>query len=214
MTSSAPFTPENAFPAALFDALADYAYLVRVVGFKPENVIVSGDSAGGHLALALARYLSLNNFADLPKPGGAILMSPTVEWASTHSDKGGSWERNRYTDYCMEFFYSGYTARSLVGKLPGDAVYTNKWISPASRKLVQTEGMFKGFPKTYLLVGDAEVCLDSTHTARDRMVADTGAENIHYNEVKDSTHDFLAMRWHEPERTDTFKDISAWIESL
>ena len=214
LSSSAPFAQENAFPAALIDALSSYAYLIRVAGFKPERIIVSGDSAGGHLALALTRYLSLNSFKDLPKPGGTILMSPSVEWAVTHLDKGGSWERNLTTDFCMEFFTSGYTKRSLLGKLPEDEAYTNQWISPASRRLSQTEGMFAGFPKTYLLVGDGEVCLDSTITVRDRMVADTNMDNIFYDEVKDSTHDFLTMSWHEPERTNTFKNLASWIQLL
>lgn len=214
LSTSAPFTPANAFPTALFDALASYAYLVRVVGFKPENIIVSGDSAGGHLALTLARYLAVNAFSDLPKPGATVLMSPTVEWTVTHSDKGGSWERNPPTDYCMAFFYSGYSKRSILGKLPEESASTNAWISPASRKLAHPEGLFAGFPKTYLLVGDGEVCLDSTHTVRDRMLADLGTANVLYDEVPDATHDFLAMRWHEPERTDTLKRIGTWIESL
>ncbi|EPQ57629.1 hypothetical protein GLOTRDRAFT_137898, partial [Gloeophyllum trabeum ATCC 11539] len=43
----------NPFPAALIDALTGYHYLVNTLGFRAEDVILEGDSAGGHLALAL-----------------------------------------------------------------------------------------------------------------------------------------------------------------
>lgn len=39
---------ENPFPTALLDALTGYVYLVNVVGFSPNNIVVYGDSAGGN----------------------------------------------------------------------------------------------------------------------------------------------------------------------
>ncbi|TKY89692.1 hypothetical protein EX895_001477 [Sporisorium graminicola] len=48
----------RAFPAALQDALAAWVYVTKRLGFRPENVILMGDSAGGGLALSLQLYLS------------------------------------------------------------------------------------------------------------------------------------------------------------
>lgn len=49
--------------------------LIDDLHIPPENIIVSGDSAGGGLSLALLMYLRDNNY---PMPSAAILMSPWV----------------------------------------------------------------------------------------------------------------------------------------
>ena len=66
--------PKNPYPAALEDALAGYNWLLNK-GYRPENIIVVGDSAGGGLTIALAMYLRDNN---LPMPKALILMAPWV----------------------------------------------------------------------------------------------------------------------------------------
>ncbi len=45
-------TPEHSHPAQLEDAIAAYEYLLNK-GVKPDQLVVAGDSAGGHLALML-----------------------------------------------------------------------------------------------------------------------------------------------------------------
>ena len=47
---------KNPYPSALLDALAGYSYLIKTLGFTSQNITIAGDSAGGNLALALARY--------------------------------------------------------------------------------------------------------------------------------------------------------------
>lgn len=83
---------ETCFPAAVQDALTYYNYVVSL-GINPKNIILSGDSAGGNVVLALLRYLestqqsgdrdvngsSRTNTPALPLPGGAIVFSPWVE---------------------------------------------------------------------------------------------------------------------------------------
>lgn len=48
--------PEHPYPAALHDAIASYVHLLRQ-GIPAENILVMGDSAGGHLALTLVLWL-------------------------------------------------------------------------------------------------------------------------------------------------------------
>ncbi|ERF74614.1 hypothetical protein EPUS_00744 [Endocarpon pusillum Z07020] len=68
-----------AFPAALQDAVTAYAHLLTV-GVPPSRIIVSGDSAGAHLALALMRYLAENNSSGLlPLPAAVLLHSPWLD---------------------------------------------------------------------------------------------------------------------------------------
>lgn len=48
---------ESAFPGSLLDTLSAYLYLRDTLGFKPENIVLMGDSAGGGCSVGLARYL-------------------------------------------------------------------------------------------------------------------------------------------------------------
>lgn len=67
--------PENPFPAALDDSLKVYQQLFSK-GFKPENIIIAGESAGGGLTLALLLALKEHNIA-LPK--AAVAISPWTD---------------------------------------------------------------------------------------------------------------------------------------
>ncbi|KAH9916643.1 Alpha/Beta hydrolase protein [Fomitopsis serialis] len=214
LVSSHPFPTKNPFPAALLDALAAYHYLLHTAGFRAENVIVSGDSAGGHLAVALLRYLIISNLPELPVPGALLLISPTIEWALTHDLYGSSWWENQAMDMSMPFLASEYTARGLAGKLRADAIRRNAWIAPASRDLPQTEDLFVGFLRTLLVRGEAETQRDAMRTFRDRLVGDVGEENVTYKELTDVSHDVIGTPWDDEDKVLTFKMIGAWTQSL
>ena len=175
LSASSPLPARNPFPAALLDAVACYHYLVHDMGFKPENIIVGGDSAGGFLALALTRYLVVNNLPELPLHGGLLLLSPSTEWYPTHDvGPGSSMERNDKSDVCRLIYEAGYTLRSLAGTLDIDEALASPWFSPASLKLPKdvVENLFIGFPKTFIHVGEAEVHLDATTTVHDDLQQD------------------------------------------
>jgi acetyl esterase/lipase len=164
LSSATPLKAENFFPAALIDALTGYRYLVKTLGFKATNIVVSGDSAGGRLAFALVRYLTQEAIPSLLPPGAAVLLSPTVDWACTHdANPGSSVTRNTRSDIVQVILQSGYTARVLCGSLPEDIATTNSWISPSSLH-IDTRGLFINFPRAFVLVGGAEQTLDPIKT--------------------------------------------------
>lgn len=66
------------FPAAVQDAVTYYHYILSL-GFNPKNIILSGDSAGDNIVLALMRHLESAHVPELPIPGGAVIFSPWVE---------------------------------------------------------------------------------------------------------------------------------------
>ncbi len=66
--------PEHPFPAALQDCTKAYQWLLRQ-GFKPSNIIIAGDSAGGNLAFATILNLRDNG---IPLPKGAVCFSPST----------------------------------------------------------------------------------------------------------------------------------------
>ncbi|MBS9715949.1 alpha/beta hydrolase [Pseudohalocynthiibacter aestuariivivens] len=81
--------PESPFPAAFDDAMASYdALLTR--GYKPSDIIVGGDSAGGGLALAVLAKLCQQGRT----PRAAFAFSPWTDLLAT----GASLRENAQAD--------------------------------------------------------------------------------------------------------------------
>ncbi|KAJ8521921.1 hypothetical protein ONZ45_g1445 [Pleurotus djamor] len=213
LSQGPPLQPRNAFPAALIDAVVGYDYLVNVVGYKPSNIMLAGESAGGHLALALARYINHADIPSLPAPGALLLHSPTVDWGNTHQGPDSSMRKHSDTDF-VHSFLAGYPTRSLVGGLPESDAYLNPWISPASLRLTDPQQLFRGLPPTLILTGAVEMTLDPMKTLAERMQADMGKEMVEYVEIENATHAVLLAKWHEPERTHAYEVFANWAKKL
>lgn len=85
------------FPAAIQDAITFYSYILSL-GYKPQNITLSGDSAAGNLMIGLLRYLEAEGeAANLPLPGGAMVWSP---WVYVTPQAGADYEacRNAESD--------------------------------------------------------------------------------------------------------------------
>lgn len=82
--------PEHPFPAALEDVVAVYAELLER-GYPAAGIALSGDSAGGGIALALAGEIARRGW---PAPAGLVLFSPLVDLTFS----GASWTENRARD--------------------------------------------------------------------------------------------------------------------
>lgn len=67
--------PDHSFPKAHEDAVNGYLWLLEQ-GFRAEDIVVAGDSAGGHLSLSLCGELRSRG---LPMPSGLVLLSPLVD---------------------------------------------------------------------------------------------------------------------------------------
>ena len=67
--------PEYRWPAAGDDTIRGYRWLLRQ-GFDAKQIIVAGDSAGGHLALDL---VASNHLDGVPQPRAMILFSPLYD---------------------------------------------------------------------------------------------------------------------------------------
>ena len=67
--------PEHRFPAAADDVLRAYRWLLAQE-IDPKQIVVIGDSAGGHLALGLGPRAIR---AGLPVPAGIVAFSPVVD---------------------------------------------------------------------------------------------------------------------------------------
>jgi acetyl esterase/lipase len=142
--------PEHPYPAALEDAMKVWDYLMRV-GYGARDVILTGDSAGGNLALALTLKLKEQG-RFLPR--GLVLMSPWTDLTST----GESFTSKKAVDPVLN---PGYLERMIHAYARGEDL-TNPFVSPLF-------GDFRGFPPTYVQVGENEMLLSDSTRLVDRL---------------------------------------------
>jgi acetyl esterase/lipase len=100
--------PEFPFPHALEDAVSGYRFLLDF-GFKPRQIAVAGDSAGGGLAVALlVRLKELG----MQQPACALLLSPWVDMTVT----ADSYSRNALRDPVLNREIMQFLAEQLPWK--------------------------------------------------------------------------------------------------
>ena len=135
--------PEHPYPAALEDAMKAWNYLM-LLGYGARDVIITGDSAGGNLALALVLKLKEE---DRLLPRGLVLMSPWTDLTSS----GKSFETKAEMDPVLDKEYIDRMIQAYAGELD----VKNPFISPLF-------GDFAGFPPTYIQVGENEILLSDS----------------------------------------------------
>ncbi|WXL24050.1 alpha/beta hydrolase [Ectopseudomonas mendocina] len=72
--------PEHPYPAAREDAVAAYKSLLEV-GYKPEQIVIGGDSAGGNLSLITSLYLRDQGIS---QPAALVCFSPVTDFTGAH----------------------------------------------------------------------------------------------------------------------------------
>jgi acetyl esterase/lipase len=122
------------FPAALQDAITAYAHLVLRLGVDAWDVVLSGDSAGGNLALALLRYLEETRV--LPLPGGVVLWSPWTDLSVPPEELRARVE-DRFDIVPVRVVEWGLRVFLPEGCLEGQAC-ENAYVSPV-KKGIETE---------------------------------------------------------------------------
>ncbi len=142
--------PEHPFPAAVDDIQACYRGLVER-GIR--RIAISGDSAGGNLALVL---LTLLVGSDYLAPVAAAVLSPVTDLALT----GPSFQTRAEADP----YFIRSQVEGLVGSYLGDADPKNPLASPLY-------GNLAGLPPINIHVGEDEVLLDDSRRYFEQAVA-------------------------------------------
>lgn len=143
--------PEHPYPAAAEDAMKVWNYLM-LLGYGARNIILTGDSAGGNLALSLT--LKLKQEGRL-LPRGLVLMSPWTDLTSS----GQSFESKAELDPVLN---KAYIDR-MVEAYAGGQELKNPLVSPLF-------GDFEGFPPTYIQVGENEILLSDSERLHQAFV--------------------------------------------
>src|SRR5712675_534865 len=145
--------PEHLFPAAIMDVEACYRGLVDK-GIK--KIAVTGDSAGGNLALVLLSIACGQPYKGDLAPVGGVAISPVTDLALT----GESYESRADADP----YFTKSQAAGLVASYLGHADPNDPLASPVY-------GDLSGLPPIRVHVGDDEVLLDDSRRYVERAVA-------------------------------------------
>jgi len=183
-------SPEHKFPDAISDAVGIYRELLAS-GFKPEDIVISGDSAGG--GLTVATLLSLRRAGD-PMPAAAILLSPFLDaTASGESAKTRAgrdpWFRPEDMQVVIDYYCGADEAR-------------NPLVSPVFADVA-------GLPPIYIQVGDDEILLSDSTRFADKMRESGGTVEIKV--WPEMWHVFQLFIGKMPESRKAIRKIGAYV---
>jgi monoterpene epsilon-lactone hydrolase len=145
--------PEHPFPAATDDVLACYQGLAER---DVHRIAVTGDSAGGNLALGLASRIAGETASTNATLVGVAVLSPVTDLTLS----GATYETRADADP----FFTRSQVAALVRSYLGSANANHPLASPLGARL-------SGMPSVRIHVGDDEVLLDDSRRYVDRAVA-------------------------------------------
>lgn len=150
--------PENKFPAAIDDAVAVVSALVAEYG--PSNVSIGGDSGGGGLTVATLTQLRDRNEK---LPAAAVLISPLLDFTAS----GDSIDANAATDIAV--------SRGSIGNLRDAYLQGHDPRDPLASPLFAD---LAGLPPVLFQVGSAEVLVDDSIRAAEKIEAAGGSASV------------------------------------
>ena len=181
--------PEHPFPAALDDTVAMYKCLLSV-GYKPENIIIAGESAGGGLCLATLLALKERKIA---MPAAAVAISPWTDLTCS----GESYKtKNKVSAAPLNswFVFSKYYV--------GNNNVSNPLISPLF-------GDLKGLPPLFINSGNADELFDDGKMFY--LKAKDAGVDVSFREGKDQLHCYPFFAPMFKEATEAMDEICRFI---
>ncbi|HRI27587.1 MAG TPA: alpha/beta hydrolase [Chitinophagales bacterium] len=184
--------PEHPFPAAIEDAVRAYRYLLEQ-GYKPENLIIAGDSAGG--GLTLATLITLRN-TGIPLPAMGVCLSPWTDLAVT----GASVTERAHLDPMIV----GHLLSEWAKRYAGDTPTNHPLISPLYADL-------HGLPPLLIQVGSDEVIHDDS--VRFAQKAKEQGTEVTLDVWDSMIHVWQFLWFVLPEANDAIKEIARFIKT-
>ncbi|KAK2763259.1 hypothetical protein FQN54_009895 [Arachnomyces sp. PD_36] len=176
---------DTRFPAALQDLVTFYSYLLNDQGISPQNIVISGDSAGGNLVIAFLRYLESQPDL-LPTPYGAMLWSP---WVDLQDDASVIAKRSDANSRIPTDFLNGgllsWGAEAYRPLPKNSAAETEAYISPLQHP-------FESKTPVWIQAGTAEIFYDEVREFADVMGKVEGNKGkVSYLETPNAPHDII-----------------------
>jgi salicylate hydroxylase len=184
--------PEHPFPAALDDVLAAYRWLAREYPQAP--ILVSGECAGGGLALSLALALRDSGGPGTRMPAGIHVVSPFCDPAAAGEDLAGATDPwfNRIALIQLAACY-------IHDNDPGQAL-----VSPVRANL-------SGLPPLLIQAAEPEA-LFSTAERLARRASGAGVP-VTFSPVADSVHSFILFDF-LPEADRALTEFTAFARAV
>lgn len=185
--------PGHEFPAWMDDAVAAYRYLLDE-GFRPGQIVIVGDSAGGNLTLVtLLRLRELK----LPMPAGAVCLSPWTDLSCSYK----SHSQNAH----QEAILNPGGLKAIGQRHIGRNDPKNPLLSPAHADLA-------GLPPLMLHVSTSEILLDDSRAIK-RNAKRAGVRLV-YREWKDMPHVFPLFHLILPEGRKALEQIAGFVDGI
>lgn len=184
--------PEHTPADALADAVAAYEFLLAC-GHSADEIVVGGDSAGGHLVLALVHSLKRRGE---PLPKAVVAISP---WADLNC-AGESITVNDRTEYMLPAPAMGRLGGSYCGHLAADDPIHDP-----------VRADYTGFPPLMLVSSSTEALRDDARLVA-RLASEAGVEVVH-QEWNDQVHVFPVLADFIPEGKAAFRHIAEFLRA-
>lgn len=161
--------PGCRFPAQLQDAITSYSHLIHTLHIPASRIILSGDSSGAHLVLAMLRYIAqFNNPSLLPPPKCSWVFSPWCDVPAACDP--AAWNNSpNYKTECIPASFPAWGAKHFLGDLE-ITPEREEYLTPIRHPFVLPAPMF-------LATGEREVLCEE-HKELARVFA-TIPENQH-----------------------------------
>ena len=186
--------PKRPYPIGLNDSVKAYKWLLSQ-GYKVENIIIWGESAGG--GLTMATILKLRELK-IPLPKAAVLLSPWVDLA--------------------------FEGRSYITRKDKDSILTKEGLSLSAEMYLNTSGTdpydhyasplyadLTGLPPLYIEVGDWEVFLDEDTQLAEK--ARNAGVDVSFNVYPEMPHVHQGGDLSIPEVQQSIRRIGEFIRS-
>ncbi|HGW4125166.1 TPA: alpha/beta hydrolase [Acinetobacter baumannii] len=189
-----PLAPEHPYPEAT-EALYDVYQSLLVQGIQPKDIILSGDSCGANLALALC--LRLKEQPEL-MPSGLILLSPFLDLTLTSES--------------LRFNQKHDALLSLEALQIGIQHYIGNHIAADDPRVSPIFDNLEGLPPTLVQVGSKEILLDDAKCFREK--AEEAGVKVHFKLYTGMWHNFQMFNaWFE-EAKQAMADIAEFAHEL
>ena len=190
-----PLSPEQRYPD-VGDAIYDVYQMLLDQGVLPKDIIVSGDSCGANLALALVMRLKKEDPDTVPS--GLILMSPFLDLTLTS-------ESLRYNQK-----HDALLSNEILKT--GIKHYVPKGIDPSIPEISPLYDDFRGLPPTLVQIGSKEILLDDATRFEDK--AKEAKVDVTYKLYTGMWHNFQMFSPWFAEARQSLADIAEFAHKL
>ena len=197
--------PDAKYPTQLNQAMDVWSEITDRLGYRPNQIVVGGDSSGGNLTLAM--MLRLRD-EEKGLPLGAFLLSPWTDMTCS----GRSYYRNYRKDVEIGEKKQDLTPNKLKTIIEsdlfcfiGNADRMNPYISPVF-------GSYQGFPPMMICVGEDEMLLDDSLQVVQKMRED--GVSVICESKSGMFHTYVLYMDYMPESKESLKKLIAFVKGL